>query len=101
MHSSVVMAMLYSAAVVMPVLVTIQNFPSRKHHSALNKTTNYCSTRRQAYEEVIQTGGEGEGLARSNRAAAYLKIGKNREALQDASTAIKLQPTEIAFYRKG
>lgn len=50
---------------------------------------------------MIQIGGEGEGLARTNRAAAYLKIGKNREALQDASAAVKLQPTEIAFYRKG
>lgn len=93
--------MLYSAAVVIPLLVIVQNFQSRRHHSGLNKTTNYCSTGRQAYEEVIQIGGEGEGLARSNRAAAYLKIGKNREALQDASTAARLQPTEIAFYRKG
>ncbi|CAB1106702.1 unnamed protein product [Ectocarpus sp. CCAP 1310/34] len=55
----------------------------------------------QAYGEAISLGGEGEALARSNRAAVYLKLGKHTEALQDASAAVKLMPTEMAFYRKG
>lgn len=55
----------------------------------------------QAYGDAISGGGEEEGIARSNRAAAYLKVGKPREALQDASVAVRLKPTEIAFYRKG
>ncbi|CAM9212038.1 unnamed protein product [Ectocarpus fasciculatus] len=55
----------------------------------------------QAYGEAISVGGEGEALARSNRAAVYLKLSKHTEALQDASAAVKLMPTEIAFYRKG
>lgn len=56
---------------------------------------------KQGYGEVIAAGGEEEAIARSNRAAAYLKLSKHREALQDASAAVKLKPTEIAFYRKG
>ncbi|CBN79827.1 SGT1 homologue [Ectocarpus siliculosus] len=55
----------------------------------------------QAYGEAISLGGEGEALARSNRAAVYLKLSKHTEALQDASAAVKLMPTEMAFYRKG
>lgn len=55
----------------------------------------------QAYDEAVSLGGEEEATARSNRAAAYLKVNKHREALQDASAAVRLQPTEVAFYRKG
>lgn len=55
----------------------------------------------QAYGEAISAGGVGEATARSNRAAAYLKLNKYREALQDASAALRLEATEIACYRKG
>eukprot|EP00904_Undaria_pinnatifida_P003220 jgi/Undpi1/1289/HiC_scaffold_11.g04681.m1 len=55
----------------------------------------------QAYGEAVSAGGKGEATARSNRAAAYLKLNKHREALEDASAALKLQPTEVAYYRKG
>ncbi len=57
----------------------------------------------QAYGEAVSLGGQDEALAlaRSNRAAVYLKLGKHTEALQDASAAVKLMPTEIAYYRKG
>lgn len=55
----------------------------------------------QAYGVAISEGGAGEATARSNRAAAYLKLNKHREALQDASAALRLEPTEIACYRKG
>lgn len=72
--------------------------------AALSRTECMCRVvycRCQAYGEAISLGGEGEALARSNRAAVYLKLGKHTEALQDASAAVKLMPTEIAFYRKG
>lgn len=55
----------------------------------------------QAYDEAVSLGEEGEAVARSNRSAAYLKTNKHREALQDASVSVKLQPKEVAFYRKG
>ncbi|CAM9170604.1 unnamed protein product [Hapterophycus canaliculatus] len=55
----------------------------------------------QAYSDAISLGGEDEALARSNRAAVYLKLAKHTEALQDASVAVKLMPKEVAFYRKG
>ncbi|CAM9163362.1 unnamed protein product [Ascophyllum nodosum] len=55
----------------------------------------------EAYGAAISAAGEDEVVAKSNRAAAYLKVGKYREALQDASAAAKLQSTEITFYRKG
>ncbi|CAM9468053.1 unnamed protein product [Pylaiella littoralis] len=55
----------------------------------------------QAYGEAVTLGGKDEALARSNRAAVYLKLSKHTEALQDASAAVKVVPTEIAFYRKG
>lgn len=55
----------------------------------------------QAYGEAISRGGQDEALARSNRAAVYLKLGKYTEALQDVSAAVMLIPTEIALYRKG
>lgn len=55
----------------------------------------------QAYGQAISLGGKYEALARSNRAAVYLKLSKYTEALQDASAASKLDPTENAFYRKG
>lgn len=56
---------------------------------------------RQQYGEAISLGEEDEATARSNRAAAYLKLNRHREALQDTSAAVKIKPTEIAFYRKG
>eukprot|EP00903_Cladosiphon_okamuranus_P010720 g10132.t1 len=55
----------------------------------------------QAYGEAVSLGGQDEALARSNRAAVYLKLGNYTEALQDVSAAVKLMPTEIAWYRKG
>lgn len=55
----------------------------------------------QAYGEAVSLGGQDEALARSNRAAVYLKLGKYTEALQDVSAAVKLMPTEIALFRKG
>ncbi|CAM9883728.1 unnamed protein product [Scytosiphon promiscuus] len=55
----------------------------------------------QAYADAISLGGDDEALARSNRAAVYLKLAKHTEALQDASLAVKLKPKEIAYYRKG
>eukprot|EP00752_Nemacystus_decipiens_P010675 g9506.t1 len=55
----------------------------------------------QAYGEAVSLGGQDEAVARSNRAAVYLKLGKYTEALQDVSAAVKLMPTEIALYRKG
>ena len=55
----------------------------------------------KAYGVAIAAGGVGEATARSNRAAAYLKLNKHREALEDASAALRLEATEIACYRKG
>lgn len=55
----------------------------------------------QAYGKAIALAGEDEATARSNRSAAHLKLNNHREALQDASAAVRLKPTEIAFYRKG
>ncbi|CAM9673124.1 unnamed protein product, partial [Sphacelaria rigidula] len=53
------------------------------------------------YGQAISLGGGEEAVARSNRAAAYLKLNKHREALQDASAAVKVEPKEIGYYRKG
>lgn len=55
----------------------------------------------EEYGQAISLSGEDEAVARSNRAGAYLMLNRNREALQDASAAVKMRPTEIAFYRKG
>ncbi|CAM9259044.1 unnamed protein product [Choristocarpus tenellus] len=55
----------------------------------------------KAYSEAITAGGEELAVVHSNRAAAYLKLGRSREALQDSSAAVRLNPTEIAYYRKG
>lgn len=57
----------------------------------------------KAYSDAVSQaqGEKEEALARSNRAAAYLKVNKYTEALQDSAAAAKIRPTEIAFYRKG
>ena len=56
----------------------------------------------EAYSAAIQHGADGDAGAFASRAAAYLKLSKFTEALQDANTAIKLDARrEVAYYRKG
>ena len=68
-----------------------------KSAEALKKAGNQCFSRgefRQAiakYSEALNV--SCHHIYYSNRAAAYLKLGKARKALQDSESCVKLAPT--------